>query len=162
MFRAMMIVAAISAGAWTAGSQANSSRSCCDNGGGVCCLAASCCAPGADCCYPGSECCEAGSCCTQFTSAVADEKKPEAKEVKLTGTLVCGACKLNESKKCANVLQVKDKDKTINYWLTDKGNDETYHEKICGGGELKDVTVTGVVSEKDGKKSVKASKVDVK
>ena len=94
---------------------------------------------------------------------MADEKpKAEVKEVKLTGTLVCGSCKLNESKKCANVLQVKDKDKTISYWLTDKASDEAYHEKICGGGELKDVTVTGVVTEKDGKKMVKASKVDVK
>jgi hypothetical protein len=161
MFRAMMIVAAVSAGAWTAGSQANNRHSCCAPAAD-CCLASTCCAPGADCCYPGSDCCEAASCCTQLTSTVADEKKPEVKEVKLTGTLVCGACKLNESKKCANVLQVKEKDKTINYWLTDKGNDETYHEKICGGGELKDVTVTGVVSEKDGKKSVKTSKVEVK
>ena len=95
-----------------------------------------------------------------FTATAADEKKTEAKEVKLTGTLVCGSCKLNESKKCANVLQVKEKDKTINYWLSDKGSDETYHEGICGGGELKNVVVTGVVTEKDGKKWVKASKVD--
>ena len=64
--------------------------------------------------------------------------------------------------KCTICLQVREKDKTINYWLTDKGNDEPYHEKVCGGGELKDVTVTGVVTEKDGKKTVKASKVDVK
>ena len=65
--------------------------------------------------------------------ATAEDKK----ETKLTGTLVCGSCKLNESKKCANVLQVKEKDKVINYWLTDKASDEAYHEKICGGGELK-------------------------
>ncbi|MFO0804902.1 MAG: hypothetical protein U0791_17480 [Gemmataceae bacterium] len=158
MYKAMMIVAAVSAGAWTAGTQANSRHSCCAPGAD-CCLT-SCCVPGADCCFPGSDCC-VDNCCTSFVSAVADEK-PAAKEVKLTGTLVCGACKLNESKKCTNVLQVKDKDKTINYWLTDKGNDEPYHEKVCGGGELKDVTVTGVVTEKDGKKTVKASKVDVK
>lgn len=158
MFRAMMIVAAVSAGAWTAGSQANSRQSCCAPGADCC--VASCCVPGADCCFPGSDCC-VDNCCTSLVSAVADEK-PAAKEVKLTGTLVCGACKLNESKKCTNVLQVKEKDKTVNYWLTDKGNDEPYHEKVCGGGELKDVTVTGVVTEKDGKKTVKASKVDVK
>ena len=148
MIRAMLITAAISAGAWTIGSEATAAKNsccsitaaCCDNGGSTCCLDN-----------------------LSFISAAADEKpKAEVKEVKLTGTLVCGSCKLNESKKCANVLQVKEKDKTINYWLTDKGNDETYHEKICGGGELKNVTVTGVVTEKDGKKMVKASKVDVK
>jgi len=143
MFRAMMIVSAVSAGAWAVGSEANASRR-------------SCCEPTAACCTSGDHC------CLNFVSAVADEKPGEAKEVKLTGTLVCGSCKLNESKKCANVLQVKEKDKVINYWLSDKGNDEAYHEKICGGGELKDVTVTGVVSDKDGKKWVKASKVDVK
>lgn len=142
MFRAILIVSAVSAGSWALGGSGSTAKK-------------SCCAPGADCCFAGSEC------CFSPVSTVADEK-PAPKEVKLTGTLVCGACKLNESKKCANVLQVKDKDKVINYWLTDKGNDEPYHEKICGGGELKDVTVTGVVADKDGKKTVKASKVDVK
>jgi len=93
------------------------------------------------------------------TAPAADEK-PAAKEVKLTGTLVCGSCKLNQAKKCTNVLQVTEKGKTVNYWLIDKGNDEAYHEGVCGGGETKNVTVVGVVSEKDGKKWVKASKVD--
>jgi hypothetical protein len=92
--------------------------------------------------------------------ATAADEKPAATEVKVTGTLVCGSCKLNESKKCANVLQVKEKGKTVNYWLANKGNDEAYHEGICGGGELKGVTVTGAVSEKDGKKWIKASKVE--
>ena len=32
----------------------------------------------------------------------------DAKEVTLTGTLVCGKCKLKEAKKCTNVLQVKE------------------------------------------------------
>jgi hypothetical protein len=141
----MMIASAVSAFAWTIGSQAapSSSRSCC---------------------IPGAACCDNGGdfCCYEKVNFTLDDKKQETKEVKLTGTLVCGSCKLKESKKCANVLQVKEKDKLVNYWLTDKGNDETYHENICGGGELKDVTVTGAVSEKDGKKMVKASKVDVK
>jgi hypothetical protein len=90
-------------------------------------------------------------------AAVADEK---LKEVKVTGTLVCGSCALNETKKCTNVLQVKEKDKLVNYYLTDKGTDEVYHEKICGGEKLAGVTVTGVVSEKDGKKLIKPSKVE--
>ena len=172
MIRAMFITAAISAGAWAAGTQIAGSNGsccftglvCCDNSGSDCCVTP----VAAPCCNLTEVCCDNGgsTCCFEnasFVSAVADEKpKAEVKEVKLTGTLVCGACKLNESKKCANVLQVKEKDKTINYWLTDKASDEAYHEKICGGGELKDVTVTGVVTEKDGKKSVKASKVDVK
>ena len=169
MFRAIIVTAAVSAGAWAVGSQMNGT---CPFTGEAYCLSHGECthdinantsalvSPVGPCCQSNSTCCSENE---SFVSAVADEKpKAEVKEVKLTGTLVCGSCKLNESKKCANVLQVKDKDKTISYWLTDKASDEAYHEKICGGGELKDVTVTGVVTEKDGKKMVKASKVDVK
>ena len=86
----------------------------------------------------------------------------DAKEVKITGTMVCGACGLSETKKCSNVVQVKEGTKTINYFLDDKGTKEEYHEGVCGGGKIENVTVTGVVSEKDGKKFIKPSKVDVK
>ncbi|MDB5310563.1 MAG: hypothetical protein JWO38_4765, partial [Gemmataceae bacterium] len=78
-------------------------------------------------------------------AAVAD--KPAAKEVKVTGTQVCGSCKLNETKKCTNVLQVKEKDKVVNYYLVDKGNKEEYHDGVCGGGQVEGVTVTGTVTE---------------
>lgn len=88
--------------------------------------------------------------------------RPDDKEVRLTGTLVCGACTLNETKKCANILQVKEQDKTVNYFLDDKGTKEEYHEGVCGDGKVENVTVTGVVSEKEGKKFVKPSKVDIK
>lgn len=95
-------------------------------------------------------------------SALADEKAD--KEVKLTGTLVCAKCKLKAEgvKKCTNALQVKEGEKTVTYYLEDKGNGESYHEDVCGGGDVKDVTVVGKVTEKDGKKWVKPSKVDVK
>jgi hypothetical protein len=84
------------------------------------------------------------------------------KQVKLTGTLVCGKCNLHQAKKCTNVLRVKDGTKTVNYWLADKGNGETYHEGVCGGGTVEHVTVTGTLTEKDGKKVVTPTKVDVK
>jgi hypothetical protein len=86
----------------------------------------------------------------------------KAKEVKVTGTLVCAHCKLKMEgiKGCTNALQVKDGDKTVTYLLEDKAEGEDYH--VCGGGEKKDVTVTGVPSEKDGQKWIKPTKVDVK
>lgn len=94
----------------------------------------------------------------------AEDKPAAGKEVKLTGTLVCAKCnlKLEGVKKCTNALLVKDGDKTVTYLIADKGNDEDYHEDVCGGATKPGVTVTGVVSEKDGKKWVKASKVDIK
>jgi hypothetical protein len=84
------------------------------------------------------------------------------KEVKLTGTMVCGKCSLKETSKCSNVLQVKEGDKIVNYFLDDQGAKESYHEGVCGGDKVEGVTVTGAVTEKDGKKWIKPTKVDVK
>jgi len=96
------------------------------------------------------------------TGSVRSDDKPA--ETKLTGTLVCAKCKLKAEgvKKCTNALQVKEGEKTVTYFLEDKGNGESYHEDVCGGGEKANVTVTGKVSEKDGKKWVKPSKVETK
>jgi hypothetical protein len=91
--------------------------------------------------------------------ATAEDKK----ETKLTGTMVCGKCSgLKLTEKCSNVLQVKEGDKTVNYILDDKGHSEDYHEHVCGDGKLEGVSVTGTVSEKDGKKYIKPTKVDIK
>jgi hypothetical protein len=97
--------------------------------------------------------------------AAVPESPPAAaadgKEVKVTGTLVCGKCQLKETAKCSNVLQVKEKDKVVNYYLIDKGNGETYHEGVCGGDKVENVTVAGKLTEKDGKKWVTPTKVEL-
>jgi hypothetical protein len=94
---------------------------------------------------------------------VAGLQAQEKKEVTLKGTLVCGKCTLKETDKCTNVLQVKGKDgKTVNYYIKDEGNKASYHKPICPAGKKQEATVTGTVSEKDGKKWVTASKVDTK
>jgi hypothetical protein len=91
-------------------------------------------------------------------AAVAEDKN----EVKLTGTLVCSKCSLKVTPKCGNALQVKEGDKVVNYFLDDKGHDEPYHEGVCGGDKVENVTVTGTVTEKDGKKWIKPTKVETK
>jgi uncharacterized protein (DUF1786 family) len=90
--------------------------------------------------------------------ATAEDKK----EVTLTGTLVCGKCSLKATPKCSNVLQVKEGDKVVNYFLDDKGHGEAYHEDVCGGEKVEGVAVTGAVTEKDGKKYIKPTKVEKK
>ena len=94
----------------------------------------------------------------------AEDKKPaEAKTETLEGTLVCGKCKLKETKACSNVLIVKDaKDekKEVKYYLDDKGAKADYHGDICQ--EPKEAKVTGKVSEKDGKKTISDAKVEFK
>ena len=93
-------------------------------------------------------------------SAPAQEKKGEKKT--LEGKLVCGKCKLNESKACSNVLVVKEGDKEVKYYLKDKGKGETYHK--CAGE--KEVKVTGTVTtvKEDGeeKKVITDAKVEDK
>src|SRR5262249_50182575 len=56
----------------------------------------------------------------------ADDK--DKKEVTLKGSMVCGKCTLKVCDKCTNVLQVKKDDKTVNYFMDDKGNKEKYHK----------------------------------
>jgi hypothetical protein len=95
-----------------------------------------------------------------FSAALAAEEKKDApKEVTLKGTILCAKCELKETKTCVTAIQVKEGDKKVTYYLDDKGNKEDYHENVCGGG-IKEGTVTGVVTEKDGKKWIKPSKVD--
>ena len=88
-----------------------------------------------------------------------DLRAEEKKEVTLKGTVLCAKCALSETPKCATAIQVKDGDKTVTYYFDDKGTKEEYHEAVCGG-EKKAGTVTGTVTEKDGKKWIKPSKVE--
>jgi hypothetical protein len=80
----------------------------------------------------------------------ADDKKDKKAETKtLEGKLVCTKCKLSETDACGNALLVKDGDKTITYYIKDKGKGEKYHK--CSGEQ--DAKVTGKVT-KDGDKMV--------
>lgn len=90
---------------------------------------------------------------------VADAGADDKKEVTLKGTVLCAKCSLKETKKCTTAIQVKDGDKTLTYYLDDKGTGEDYHEAVCGG-EMLEGKVVGVVTEKDGKKWIKPSKFE--
>jgi hypothetical protein len=96
-----------------------------------------------------------------LTASVGAEEK--GKEVKLEGILVCGKCALKETDDCSNVVQVKDGDKTVNYYIKDEGKKEDYHKKICTAGKAgKEVKVTGTCTTKDGKKWLTDVKVEFK
>jgi hypothetical protein len=81
------------------------------------------------------------------------------KEVTLKGTILCAKCELKETNKCVTAIKVKQTGKDVVYYFLDKGAKENYHEEVCGGG-VKEGTVVGVVSEKDGKKWVTPKKVE--
>lgn len=107
----------------------------------------------------------AGACAFLLVPAFAEDKKPaepkaDPKEVKLEGTMVCGKCKLGETKECSNVVQVKEGGKTVEYYLKDDGAKASYHKDCCKAAAKVKVT-GGTVSEKDGKKWLEGAKVEV-
>lgn len=92
------------------------------------------------------------------TSALADDTDTNA--VTITGNMVCGKCTLHITKSCQNVVQVTENGQTVNYFLKQNDVSKAVHNDVCGGGSEK-VKVTGTVVEKDGKKVMTATKIDV-
>jgi hypothetical protein len=87
-----------------------------------------------------------------------DGKKPEkAKEETLKGSITCAKCDLKKADKCATVIKVtKDGKDTVYYF--DAKSDKDNHQEICRAA--KKGSVTGTVSEKDGKKIVTVTKLE--
>jgi hypothetical protein len=79
------------------------------------------------------------------------------KEVTLKGTITCAKCDLKEADKCATVIKVEKDGKDVVYYFDDSAHKKN-HKKICT--DPKKGSVTGTVGEKDGKKTIKVTKVD--
>ena len=80
-------------------------------------------------------------------------------EMTLTGKIMCAKCTLKkaDAKECQDVLVVKDdKGATTEYYITKNEVSEKFGHTCTGE---KPATVTGSVSEKDGKKWVTATKI---
>ncbi len=95
-----------------------------------------------------------------FASATMTALADDAKETTITGNMVCGKCTLHETKTCQNVVQVMEDGKTVNYYLKQNAVSKKEHAAVCHGDTEK-VTVTGTVAEKDGKKMMTPTKIDV-
>jgi hypothetical protein len=80
--------------------------------------------------------------------------------VTLKGKLECSKCELKETAECGNVLSVKEGTKEVKYYLVDNDLSKGDHKDICTAPK-DGVTVTGTVADKDGKKWVTASKIDI-
>jgi Family of unknown function (DUF6370) len=84
-----------------------------------------------------------------------------AEEKTLKGTVCCAKCELKQAEKCHTVVKVKEDGKDVIYWFDMTSTKyKEIHKEICT--EAKEGSVTGEVSEKDGKKWIKASKVEFK
>jgi hypothetical protein len=80
-----------------------------------------------------------------------------AEEVTKEGTATCAKCDLGTAKDCTNVLQVEEGGETVTYLLAGKAG-KKWHKTICKTS--KDVKITGTVEEKDGEKTLVASKIE--
>jgi hypothetical protein len=85
--------------------------------------------------------------------------RADDKEVTLKGDITCAKCDLKLADKCATVIKVKEGGKDVVYYFDDAGH-KKYHSKVCT--ESKEGSVTGKVSDKDGKKIITVSKVEYK
>jgi hypothetical protein len=88
--------------------------------------------------------------------AVAANLQAADKETTLKGKITCAKCELKKADKCTTVIVVKEKDKDVVYTFDADGH-KKYHDDICTAG--KKGSVTGAVEEKDGKKTIKVSKL---
>ncbi|MBX6314816.1 MAG: hypothetical protein IRY99_18145 [Isosphaeraceae bacterium] len=85
-----------------------------------------------------------------------------AEQKTITGDAECAKCTLAETKKCQNVVVVKEGDKEVKYYM-DMTNPvaKANHQKagFCKGE--KKVRVTGDVAEKEGKMFITPTKIEV-
>jgi len=88
---------------------------------------------------------------------VGVQAREEGKEVTLEGKITCAKCDLKETDKCMTVIKVEKDGKDIVYYF-DTASHKKNHGKVCT--EAKKGKVTGTVTEKDGKKTVKVTKVE--
>jgi len=79
--------------------------------------------------------------------------------VTLKGTMTCAKCGLKIADKCQSVLQVKDGDTTTLYYIADNDTSKGTHEKVCDAA-ADNVTITGTVADKDGKKWITPTKIE--
>ncbi len=90
-------------------------------------------------------------------SAVFKVRADDEKTV--TGEGKCAKCALKETDSCQNVVQVKEGDKTVTYYLVHNDVSKKFHDNICK--ETKKITVTGTVKEVDGKQQLTPTKIEL-
>src|SRR5258708_30264078 len=95
--------------------------------------------------------------CVAVTAAFTSAKEA-ATEVTLKGKATCAKCDLKKTEKCQAALVVTEDGKEVVYYVKGKGASDL-HKTVCK--EAKDgVSITGVVSEKEGQKWITASKIE--
>ena len=95
--------------------------------------------------------------CAAVVTALTLTVAAQNKATTLTGTITCAKCDLKIAKDCATVIVVNENGKDTTYYLDSKSS-KAKHDEVCQ--TPKQGSVTGIVSEKDGKKIITATKVE--
>ncbi|HRI11579.1 MAG TPA: DUF6370 family protein [Verrucomicrobiota bacterium] len=82
----------------------------------------------------------------------------EGKDLTVTGTGCCAKCELKKNDKCQNVVQVKDGDKTVLYFLTGDVSTAFHKDNLCSG--TKKITVTGKYTKDGDKNLIAVTKIE--
>jgi Family of unknown function (DUF6370) len=80
--------------------------------------------------------------------------------VTITGEAMCAKCELKLQSKCQTVIQAKEGDKTVTYYLAANDVAKAFHPTVCQAPAH--VTATGTVTTVDGKKILTVSTIAVK
>jgi hypothetical protein len=78
----------------------------------------------------------------------------------ITGEAMCAKCELNLQDKCQTVIQVKEGEKVVNYYLAANDAAKAFHPEICQNSAQ--VTATGTVATVDGKQVLTVSTIELK
>lgn len=82
-----------------------------------------------------------------------------AEEQTLKGEALCTKCELHETDKCSTAIRVKENGVDVIYYCVNNDVAKKFHKNICQAQAK--VTAVGTVKEKDGKKYIKLSKIDL-
>lgn len=84
-----------------------------------------------------------------------------ADEIKtINGEASCAKCELKLQDKCQTVIQAKEGDKVVTYYVAPNEVAKAFHSTVCHGPAL--VTATGTITTVDGKQMLTASVIEVK
>ena len=78
----------------------------------------------------------------------------------IVGEAMCAKCELKSQDKCQTVIQVKEGDKVVTYYVAPNEVAKAFHGTICRDRAL--VIATGTITTVDGKQMLTASAIDVK
>ena len=89
-----------------------------------------------------------------------DPVKPAVAVTKIEGEGTCAKCDLKTATACQNAITVTGADGKKEVILCDANDvSKAFHKSICKGAEK--VTAEGVITEKDGKKTIALTKIEL-